>query len=101
METNHVGTCVDHTAHLAAEETLEQCPEVNSSIKKCHKFIMTMKDSNLMKEAFYNQMKESGDDHLAIIQGTSNRWYFKLFETEHVYLLKNHEIKNWSALNSS
>jgi hypothetical protein len=67
-------SCVDHTAHLAAEDTLNQYRDVKKSHDRAHKFVNSMKDSNLIKEAFYKTMIDAGDDPLAIIQGTANRW---------------------------
>ena len=39
-------------------------------------FINAMKDSNLMKEEFNEMVIENGNEPLAIIQGTCNRYVF-------------------------
>ena len=88
METFHTSSCVDHTAHLAAESSLNLCPEIKASVDKCRRFVNVVKDSNLKKEAFYNVMKEQGQEPLSIRRGTTNRWYFKLCEVERILLLK-------------
>jgi hypothetical protein len=68
-----VASCVDHTAHLAAQDTLAACRDIKRSHDRAHKFVNSMKDSHLMKEAFYQTMIDLGEEPLAIIQGTANR----------------------------
>ena len=68
-----LGTCVDHTAHLAVEESLDKAPEVKKATSKVRSFINLLKDSHILKEQFKQVMDEAGEDPLAIIQGTSNR----------------------------
>lgn len=43
-----------------------------------------------MKEKFQAVMEDAGEDPLSIIQGTSNRWYYKYQEAERLLLLKVH-----------
>ena len=43
-----------------------------------------------MKERFQKVMEDAGEDPLSIIQGTSNRWYYKYQEAERFLLLKVH-----------
>ena len=43
-----------------------------------------------MKERFQKVMEEAGEDPLTIIQGTTNRWYYKYQEVERLLLLKAH-----------
>ena len=95
LETYYTASCVDHTAHLCVEDAVTKptCSEINASTTKAHKFINSMKDSNLMKEAFYKIMLEAGENPLAIIQGTSNRWYFKYLEMKRILELKVHVEK--------
>ena len=66
---------MDHTAHLAAEETLSMpdCVDIKFSVDKAHRFVGKMKESHTMKEAFNDVMIEAGEDPIAVIQGTSNR----------------------------
>ena len=75
LKLSVVASCVDHTTHLAAEETLKlvECLDIKYSVDKSHKFVEKMKESNLMKDAFNNVMIQAGEDPLAVIQGTSNR----------------------------
>ena len=90
LKTNHTASCVSHTAHLAAEDSLEQCPDVKMAVDKGHRFVNKINDSNLKKEAFFKIVEDAGEDPLAILRGTSNRWYFKFRESERLLLLKNH-----------
>ena len=46
-----------------------------------------------MKERFYKIMEDAGEEPLSIIQGTSNRWYYKYQEAERLLLLKVHVEK--------
>lgn len=68
-----IGTCVDHTAHLAVEEALDKAPAIKKTTSKVRSFINHLKDSHLLKEAFKKTMDDAGVEPLAIIQGTSNR----------------------------
>lgn len=75
---------MDHTAHLASEDTLQNvlCRPIKESQSKAHKFVEKMKESSLMKEAFLQTMVEAGEEPLAIIKGTSNRWDIVKFRRE-------------------
>ena len=75
MELNiqYTGSCVVHTFKLASEETIEEVVEMRDSVKKVRNLINYMKDSSLAMECFYDIMKASGTDPLAIMQGTDNR----------------------------
>lgn len=73
MPTNYTGGCVDHTAELTIEETLQQCPPVKDSVHKIRAFVNHMKDSSLDREKFHKILEEAGVETLSIIQGTSNR----------------------------
>ena len=98
LKTNHTASCVSHTAHLAAEDSLEQCPDVKMSVDKGHRFVNKINDSNLKKEAFFKIIEDAGDDPLAILRGTSNRWYFKFRESERLLLLRNH-VERFQEMN--
>ena len=67
---------MDHTAHLASEDTLQNvlCRPIKESQTKAHRFVEKIKESSLMKEAFLRTMVEAGEEPLAIIKGISNRW---------------------------
>ena len=43
-----------------------------------------------MMEKFQAVLEDAGEDPLSIIQGTSNRWYYKYQEAERLLLLKVH-----------
>ena len=77
LKTTHTASCVDHTAHLAVEDSLEGPGVwgVKEATDKVRQLLNKMKDSHKMKEAFQEVMREAGDDPLALIQGASNRWY--------------------------
>ena len=92
LKTTHTASCVDHTAHLAVEDSLEGPGVwgVKEATDKVRQLLNKMKDSHKMKEAFQEVMREAGDDPLALIQGTSNRWYYKFMEAERVLLLRQH-----------
>ena len=75
---------------FSVEEALEKAVDVKKSTNKVRLFINKMKDSNLMKEGFLTVMEDAGDEPLALIQGTSNRWNYKCEEAERVVLLKVH-----------
>ena len=66
---------MDHTTHLAAEESLEVIgvEEMKNTTSRVRKFVNCMKDSHLMREQFKKTMTEAGDDPLAIIKEASNR----------------------------
>ena len=90
LRTTHTASCVDHTAHLAVEDSLEGrgVRGVKEATDRVRQLLNKMKDSHKMKEAFQEVMREMGEDPLALIQGTSNRWYYKFMEAERVLLLK-------------
>ena len=98
LKTNHTASCVSHTAHLAAEDSLEQCPDVKRAVEKGHRFVNRINDSNLKKEAFFKIIEDAGDDPLAILRGTSNRWYFKFREAERLLLLRVH-VERFQEIN--
>ena len=84
----------DYSSPSMSEDALEKALDVKETTNKVRMFINKMKDSNLMKkEGFLTVMVYAGDEPLAIIQGTSNRWYFKYKEAERVLLLKVHVEK--------
>ena len=66
---------MDHTAHLAAEETLdeEECFDIKYSFKKGHAFVEKQKQSNLAAEGFLKTMVDAGDKPLSVMMGTNNR----------------------------
>ena len=66
---------MDHTLELATEESIEQCSGMKDSVKKVRGLINYMKDSPTAKEEFNKIVANSGVEPLAIIQGTSNRYY--------------------------
>ena len=76
LERFYTANCVDHTAHLSVEESLEkhECSAIKAATDQAHRLVNAMKDSSLMKEAFISTMREAGEEPLAIIQGTSNRY---------------------------
>ena len=98
LKTNHTASCVSHTAHLAAEDSLDQCPDVKRAVEKGHRFVIRINDSNLKKEAFFKIIEDGGDDPLAILRGTSNRWYFKFREAERLLLLRVH-VERFQEMN--
>jgi hypothetical protein len=66
---------VDHTIHLAVKDSLEavDCRAIKEAVGKAHNVVEIMKESSLKKEAFIQIMEDSGEEPLAIIQGTRNR----------------------------
>ena len=92
LKTHHTATCVDHTAHLAVEDALDGrgVLDLKESLNKLRKLVGKMKESHKMHEEFQRVIQDAGDDPLAIIQGSQNRWYFKFLEAERVLLLRPH-----------
>ena len=68
------GGCVDHTAELAIEETLQQCSPVKNAVDKIRSFVNHIKDSSIEKEKFHKLMKDAGVETMTVIQGTDNRF---------------------------
>jgi hypothetical protein len=68
-----IAGCVDHTTELAAEESINQCPEMKTSIKKLRSLVNYFKDVATAREAFKKIMIDARVEPLTIIQGTSNR----------------------------
>ena len=71
-----LGSCVDHTFELGAEESTQQCFPMNESVGKVRGLINYIKESSTAKNALRKIMENAGVEPLAIIQGTSNQ-YFK------------------------
>ena len=90
MKTNYTGGCVDHTIELAVEESIDQCTEMKRSMKKLRSLVNYFKDAATAREAFKKIMMDARVDPLSIIQGTSNRWFFKYSEAKRALLLKEH-----------
>ena len=90
LPTNYTGSCVDHTAELAIEETLQLCPPVKKAVQKIRSFVNHIKDSSLEKEKFHKLLKDAGVNSLTIIQGTDNRWFYKYSESERALILREH-----------
>ena len=67
------GTCVDHTIHLAVEDTLDEAPEVKAAFGKAHAVVNYLKDSCLAREAFFKIQDDLAMERLTIILGTDNR----------------------------
>ena len=80
MKTNYTGGCVDHTIKLAKEESINQCPDMKRSIKKLRFLVNHFKEVAVSREAFKKIMVDARFDPLSIIQGTSNRWFYKYSE---------------------
>ena len=93
LVTHLTASCVDHTAHLAAEDALSKTDSIKESTVVARDFINAMKDSHLMREAFNDMVIEAGDDPLAIIKGTMNRWYYRFLEIERLILMQHHVEK--------
>jgi len=90
MKTNWTGSCVDHTFELAVEETLKQTEDINIAVSKLRTFVNYIKDSSSAREKFHEILNNAGVDSLTIIQGTSNRWFFKYAEVKRGLILKDH-----------
>jgi len=90
LPTFHVGSCVDHTFELGAEESTQQCFPMNESVGKVRGLINYIKESSTAKNALRKIMENAGVEPLAIIQGTSNRWFFKYTEVHRALLLREH-----------
>ena len=75
---------------LAAEDTIELCQEMKCSMKKLRSLVNYIKDSATAREAFKKILVDACVDPLSIIQGTSNRWFFKYSEAHRALLLKDH-----------
>ena len=80
MKTNYTGGCVDHTIELATEESINQCTDMKRSIKKLRFLVNHFKEVAVAREAFKKIMVDARFDPLSIIQGTSNRWFYKYSE---------------------
>lgn len=95
LRTCHTASCVDHTAHLAVEEALEGrgVIDVKETMDRVRRLINKMKDSHKLKEEFVAVMIAANEKPLALIQGTSNRWYFILMEAMRVLELREHVEK--------
>ena len=89
LPTFHTGSCVDHTLELAAEESIKQCPSMKESITKVRNLINYVKDSSTAREELRKIMENTGFEALAIVQGTSNRWFFKYTEVRRALILKD------------
>ena len=87
---NYVGGCVDHTIELAIEESISQCTQMKEAVHKIRSFINRMKDSSQDREKFHQILKDAGVEQLTIIQGTTNRWFYKYAEAERALILKDH-----------
>ena len=81
LPTFHTGSCVDHTLELAAEESIKQCPSMKEAIIKARTLINYVKDSASARKDLKKIMENTGFEALAIVQGTSNRWFFKCLLT--------------------
>ena len=94
LNIKFTGECVDHTFELVSEQTIEECRPMKNAVKKGRTLVNFMKDSSLGLEAFYRIMTAAGAEHLAIIQGTDNRWFYKYYETHRLLILRNH-VETW------
>ena len=77
---NESGSCTDHGIDHVAEDALKKCPAVKDSLDNARTFINHMKDSSLARERFRNIMKEAGEEPLSVIEGTMNRWFYKVLK---------------------
>ena len=89
MKICHRNKCVDHTLELGSEDTVKQCVEMKTSLQKERDFVNYMKDSYLARAAFHKMMIDAGVEPLAIIQGTTNRWFHKYSEARRALELKD------------
>ena len=62
---------------------------MKDSVKKVRTLINYFKDSSLAREELKKIMENTGVTPLAIIQGTSNRWFFKYTEVKRALILKD------------
>ena len=89
LETNHTGTCTDHTLHLVVEEASEKVFEVKTSLFKVRKMVEFFKQSSLSRQKLHKIQIDSGITPLSVVQGTDNRWYFKYSEVKRMVELKS------------
>ena len=90
MKTNYTGSCVDHTLELASEDSIAQCGDMKCSLKKLRNLVNYFKDVATAREAFKNIMINARVEPMTILQGTSNRWFFKYSEAHQALILKDH-----------
>ena len=88
LKINYDATCVDHTMELVSEDTIDTCKNIGSSVKKLRVLVNHFKESLAAREKLHDIMEESGEKPLTIIQGTSNRWFFKYSEAKRALLLR-------------
>ena len=63
---------------------------MKEALHKIRSFINRMKDSSTDREKFHQILKDAGVEQLTIIQGTTNRWFYKYAEAERALILKDH-----------
>ena len=88
LNTNLVGTCIDHTIHLVVEESLENVRDLADAIKKVRQFVEYLVQSSPARQALLELMAELGIPVLAPMQGTSNRWFYKWSEVRRILELR-------------
>ena len=94
LNIKFTGHCVDHTFELVSEDTIAECKEMNTAVKKGRALVNFLKDSSLGLEAFYRIMTNAGAQPLSIIQGTDNRWFYKYYETHRLLILRDY-VETW------
>ena len=62
---------------------------MKEAVKKVRGLVNFLKDSSSARVSFQNIMIASGLEPLAIIKGTTNRWFFKYSEVHRALLLKD------------
>ena len=85
------GDCVDHQLHLLVEESIEEVPDMQSTLRKVREFVTYPNQSGLAKGELLNIQKEinPNDKPLSPMMGTANRWYHKYKESERLLVLKS------------
>ena len=89
LETNHTGTCTDHSLHLVVEDASEKVLDIKNSLLKVRKMVEFFKQSSLSRQILLKIQNDSGISPLSVVQGTDNRWYFRYSEVKRMVELKS------------
>ena len=74
--------CLDHTLHLAVEESLNDVPEVGKSVKKGRSLAALFSRSQRLRNILKQVLRNLGEEDLAVQIGTENRWFYRWMETK-------------------
>ena len=82
-------SCAAHTVQLSIEDSLHDCPNIQSILHKCERIVKFFKKSTSGYNRLVDAQRQLGLKELKLLQNVKTRWNSEFYMLERVYQNKN------------